>query len=161
MRLYLFFLLSAFSLSVWAGQTTALYQPASLVVGPFPSNVTTKTDYTQLTGLRVDLPSTTPDVCDPSSSPSVCSNSALLNQLDGFSVNPRLMVCFSAAVDPTTLKDGIHIVPLDGGSPWALIRLFSIGQANVLSPSRIRFSISRANTSLLSLTQFTTPTEKR
>lgn len=69
-------------------------------------------DPTQRTGVLVNLPS---DACDPSSSPSVCSNSALLNQLDGFSINPRLMVCFSAAVDPTTLKDGIHIVPLDGG----------------------------------------------
>src|SRR5581483_5653921 len=49
------------------------------------------------------------------SSPSVCSNSGLLNQLDGFSVNPRLMVCFSAAVDPNTLKSGITITPLSGG----------------------------------------------
>ena len=115
MRLYRFFLLYAFSLSLWAGQTIALYQPGSLVMGPFPSNVTTLKDTAQRTGLRVSLPSSSDD-CDPSSSPSVCSNSALLNQLDGFSVNPRLMVCFSAAVDPATLHDGIHIVPAGAGA---------------------------------------------
>ena len=113
MRLYPFFLLSALSLNVWAGQTTVLYQPALLKVGPFPSNVTTVADPAQSTGLRVNLPSTS-DVCDPLS-PSVCSNSALLNQLDGFSVNPRLMVCFSATIDPVTLHDGIKIVSLAGG----------------------------------------------
>jgi dienelactone hydrolase len=74
------------------------------------------TDPAQSTGLRVQLPSTN-DVCDPSSSPSVCSNSALLNQLDGFSVNPRLMVCFSAAVDPATLHDGISIISVADGAP--------------------------------------------
>jgi len=114
-RLYLFFLLPAFGLSVCAGQTTALYEPTSLAVGPFPSNVTTVTDPAQSTGLRVNLPSSS-NVCDPSSSPSVCSNSALLNQLDGFSVNPRLMVCFSAAADPATLHDGISIISVGNGS---------------------------------------------
>jgi hypothetical protein len=115
MRLYPFFVLSVFSLSVCAGQTTALYEPTSLVAGPFPSNVMTMTDPAQSTGLRVQLPSSN-DVCDPSSSPSVCSNSALLNQLDGFSVNPRLMVCFSAKVDPGTLNSGIHIISVGDGS---------------------------------------------
>src|SRR6185437_8430528 len=114
-KLSLFFLASSFSLSVWAGQTTALYEPASLVVGPFPSNVTTVADRAQGTGLRVNLPSSN-DACDPSVSPSVCSNSALLNQLDGFSVNPRLMVCFSAAVNPATLHDGIKIISVGNGS---------------------------------------------
>ena len=114
MRLYQFLILSTFSLSVWGGQTTALYEPASLVVGPFPSNVTTEPDPAQITGLSINLPSSN-DGCNISSSPGVCSNSALLNQLDGFSVNPRLMVCFSAAVDPATLHDGIRIVSLAGG----------------------------------------------
>ena len=118
-KLYLFFLASCFSLSVWAGQTTALYEPTSLVVGPFPSNVTTVADPAQSTGLRVNLPSSN-DACDPSVSPSVCSNSALLNQLDGFSVNPRLMVCFSAAVDPATLRDGINIISVGNGSLVAI-----------------------------------------
>ncbi|HEY3453425.1 MAG TPA: Ig-like domain-containing protein [Bryobacteraceae bacterium] len=118
-KLYLFFLASSFSLSVLAGQTTALYEPASLVVGPFPSNVTTVADPAQSTGLRVNLPSSN-DACDPSVSPSVCSNSTLLNQLDGFSVNPRLMVCFSAAVDPATLHDGIHIISVGNGSLVAI-----------------------------------------
>jgi hypothetical protein len=39
-----------------------------------------------------------------------------VNQLDGFSVNPRLMVCFSAPVDPNTLQTGISITALVDGS---------------------------------------------
>src|SRR5581483_4963984 len=40
----------------------------------------------------------------------------LLNQLDGFSVNPRVMVCFSAPVDVSTLQTGIYIAPVGGGT---------------------------------------------
>jgi hypothetical protein len=36
-----------------------------------------------------------------------------LNQLDGFSVNPRITVCFSGPVDATTLRGGIGIVAVD------------------------------------------------
>src|SRR5581483_1142946 len=106
--------LVSFTLTLSAGQTTVRFQPSSLTVGPFPTNALTVADATQATGLRVNLPSDN-DACDPDSSPSVCSNSGLLNQLDGFIVNPRLMVCFSAAVDPNTLKSGITITPLSGG----------------------------------------------
>lgn len=109
-------LLLGLSFSVWAGQTVALFQPTSLSVGPFPSDVLTVSDAAQKTGLRIDLPSSN-EPCELSSSPSVCSNAALLNQLDGFSVNPRLMVCFSAAVDAKTLQSGIAIMPLGGGAP--------------------------------------------
>ncbi|HEY3938878.1 MAG TPA: Ig-like domain-containing protein, partial [Bryobacteraceae bacterium] len=108
-------LLLAFNISLWAGGTRMLFQPASLSIGPFPSNATTLTDTHQSTGVRVNLPSSS-DYCDPTGSPSVCSNSALLNQLDGFSVNPRLMVCFSGPVDPATLQAGIHIAPLGSAS---------------------------------------------
>jgi hypothetical protein len=113
-------LLSALlSTCLWAGQTTALYEPSSPTVGPFPTNALTVPDATQKTGLRVSLSSDF-ETCDPSASPSVCSNTALVNQLDGFSVNPRLMACFSAAIDPTTLASGTEIIPAAGGAAVSL-----------------------------------------
>jgi hypothetical protein len=58
----------------------------------------------------VDLPATF-DYCDPTASQSVCSNVGLINKLDGFSINPRIMVCFSDEIDPSTISSGIRIVP--------------------------------------------------
>jgi dienelactone hydrolase/cytoskeletal protein CcmA (bactofilin family) len=103
------------SFSIWAGPTTVFFQPTSTTVGPFPSNALTVSDPTQQTGLLVQLPSSS-NSCSPASAPGVCSNESLLNQLDGFSVNPRVMVCFSASVDSNTLQTGISIIPLGGGA---------------------------------------------
>lgn len=100
---------------LWAGTTTVLYNPESPTTGPFPSNVLVTADVTQKTRVRVDLPAAF-DICDVSTSPSVCSNVTDLNYLDGFSVNPRVMACFSAPVDTSTLAAGIQIVPVSGGS---------------------------------------------
>src|SRR5690242_13541705 len=108
------FLLAGFTVRLCAGQTVALFQPASLTKGPFPTNVLTVSDFDHKTHLRIDLPASS-EHCDFLSSPAVCSNTTLLNQLDGFSVNPRLMVCFSAAVDPNTLASGIRLHPVDAG----------------------------------------------
>jgi hypothetical protein len=112
-------LCAIFSSCIWAGTTTALYNPASPTTGPFPANVLTIADATQKTGLRINLPSSF-GTCDIGTSPSLCSNTALLNQLDGFSVNPRIMACFSAAVDPNTLQAGIQIYPENGGAPVSI-----------------------------------------
>ncbi|MBV9503207.1 MAG: hypothetical protein JO138_27860 [Acidobacteriaceae bacterium] len=99
-----------------------LFQPNSLSVGPFPSNALTKPDNTLKTGVRVNLPSSA-ESCYPYSGTAVCSNFALLNQLDGFSVNPRLMVCFSAPVDTSTLQSGIEIVGVSTGSAVGINQL--------------------------------------
>jgi Alpha/beta hydrolase family len=77
-------------------------------IGPFPSNALSVTDKTQATGVRINLPSSN-DGCMATSA-AVCSYSSLLNQLDGFSVNPRLMVCFSNSVDLPTLPAGITVL---------------------------------------------------
>ena len=113
---YSLIFLSTFSVSLLMGETSVRYQPSSPVVGPFPANVLTTADPQQKTGVRVDLPASF-DSCDPESSPSVCSNTALLNHLDGFSVNPRIMVCFSGPIDTTTLSIGLSIIPVTKGSP--------------------------------------------
>jgi hypothetical protein len=41
----------------------------------------------------------------------------MLNQLDGFSVNPRLMACFSGPVNAASLANGMFVVPLANGTP--------------------------------------------
>jgi len=116
MKLILLQVLVSFSL--YAGPTVVLFEPSSTTVGPFPTNFLTTTDTTQQTGLRVNLPVSSN--CSSASAPSVCSNEPLLNLLDGFSVNPRIMVCFSAPVDPNTLQTGINIIPVSGGSPISI-----------------------------------------
>jgi len=49
---------------------------------------------------------------------SACSDVALLNQLDGFSVYPQIRLCFSGPIKPGTISDGLFIVPLTQFSPW-------------------------------------------
>ncbi|HEY7304544.1 MAG TPA: Ig-like domain-containing protein [Bryobacteraceae bacterium] len=98
------------------GETRVRFQPSSPTVGPFPANVLTVPDSRQKTGLRIDLPASF-GACDPGTSPSVCSNTDLLNQLDGFSVNPRITVCFSDAIDTSTLAAGISLVPAGKRAP--------------------------------------------
>lgn len=107
---------------VWAGATTALYNPTEPNVGPFPSNALTVVDTTQQTGLHVNLTDSF-ETCNPTSTPSVCADQntiGLINQLDGFSVNPRVMACFSGPIDPTTLQAGIQIVPVGKGAPVSI-----------------------------------------
>lgn len=106
-------LFSAATLS--AGTTTVLFRPGNPAVGPFPNNALTVPDAGQKTGMRVNLPYS--NVCR-STALSVCTNAGLLNQLDGFSVNPRITVCFSGPIDPSTLTSAIHFLPVNGsGEP--------------------------------------------
>src|ERR1700681_2881529 len=90
---YLSAIYCLFSAAVlWGGATTALFQPGDPTVGPFPNDSLTVPDSQQKTGLRVNLPTA---VSCSSPALSACTNTALVNQLDGFSVNPRITVCFS------------------------------------------------------------------
>lgn len=115
------FVLFTIGTCLFAAPTTALFQPSSTTVGPFPSNVLTVPDPSQATGLRVNLPSDSTPACNPLSSPAVCGYQPLLNQLDGFSVNPRVMACFSDPVDISTLPNGLFLVPLANGIPGSTI----------------------------------------
>ncbi|MGH9626014.1 MAG: hypothetical protein ACRD4G_16980, partial [Bryobacteraceae bacterium] len=102
---------------LFAAPTTAQFQSTSTSIGPFPSNVLTVPDPAQATGLRVNLPPDSTPACDPASSPAVCGYQTMLNQLDGFSVNPRLMACFSGPVNAASLANGMFVVPLTNGTP--------------------------------------------
>src|SRR4051812_40029821 len=64
----------------------------------FPTNLLTVADATQATGLRVDLPA--PDATHPSDAADV----KLLNQLDGFNIQPRISIPFSAPIDLSTVS---------------------------------------------------------
>src|SRR5258708_7367439 len=83
---------------------------------PFPSNLQTTTDLTQLTGLRVALP-----MPDCAVRVSDCQDINVLNSLDGFNVDARVSIPFSGPIDlgtvtPSTVflvdPSGIHH-PLD------------------------------------------------
>ena len=101
----------------------ALAWPGTALAGvtagqPFPSNLYTTADATQVTGLRVDLP-------QPScaTNPSDCADVAVLNQLDGFNVQPRISVPFSAPIDLSTVSSSSIFIAGPGG------KLVGINQA--------------------------------
>ena len=91
-----------------AGATTVVFDPTNPGVGPFPSDALTVPDPAQKTGLRVKLP-----FPDCAAQPSTCLELGAVNQLDGFSLQPRIRVVFSAPVNVDTLRDGIWFVALD------------------------------------------------
>ena len=66
---------------------------------PFPTNRYTTVDLTQATFLRVNLPKP-----DCTTHPSDCQDIAVLNQLDGFNIQPRISVPFSGPIDLSTVS---------------------------------------------------------
>ena len=77
---------------------------------PFPTNLDTKFDPTQLTGLRVALPKP-----DCTTHPSDCADIDVLNTLDGFNVDARVSIPFSGPIDLTTVTpDTVFLVDAKG-----------------------------------------------
>jgi hypothetical protein len=66
---------------------------------PFPSNLLTVDDAAQVTGLRVNLPKP-----NCAARPSDCADVDVLNRLDGFNIQPRISVPFSAPIDLSTVS---------------------------------------------------------
>ena len=87
---------------------------------PFPSNLYTTPDATQLTGLRVDLPK--PNCATQVSD---CQDIAVLDTLDGFNIQPRISIPFSGAIDLSTVTSkniflvgpGDHVIGINQ-SEW-------------------------------------------
>jgi hypothetical protein len=122
MRLLLVFL-SAVTLSAQSVQVQ--FNPADPATGPFPTNYFTLADPAQKTGLRVALP------VDNCQSPTGdCAELNLLNQLDGFHLQPRITVKFTAGINPDTLRDGIFLVWME--TAWS--RPFELGSAGKITP---------------------------
>jgi hypothetical protein len=77
---------------------------------PFPTNLDTTIDLTQLTGLRVALPKP-----DCATHPSDCSDIDVLNTLDGFNVDARVSIPFSGPIDLSTVTpDTVFLVDAHG-----------------------------------------------
>jgi dienelactone hydrolase len=81
---------------------------AAAVQSIFPSDRLTQPDPRQATGRRVALP-----LPDCAADPSGCDEVQLLDELDGFSVNPRVAIRFSDPVDlESVTRASAFIVPL-------------------------------------------------
>jgi hypothetical protein len=82
----------------------ALAFPAAALAGtsalqPFPTNLDTVADSSQVTGLRVNVP-----LPPCASFPSDCADDAVLNSLDGFNIQPRIRIPFSGPIDTSTVS---------------------------------------------------------
>ncbi len=101
--------------------------PAAALAAPtiFPSDQLTVGDSQQVTGKRLNLP--LPD-CDARRSD--CEETRLLNQLDGFDLDPRVAIAFGQpiAVDRVT-PETVYLERVGGGERIPLDRL-------VWSPAR-------------------------
>jgi len=93
-----------------AGPVTAA--PTATAVSLFPSDNLTVADPAQLTGRRIALP--TPDCA---TRPTDCNTVALLNELDGFDLDPRLALRFDAPVDAARVAARTTIRAV--GSGWS------------------------------------------
>jgi Bacterial Ig-like domain len=84
---------------------------ATVKVGqPFPTNLHTVRDHTQATGLRVNLPKP-----DCAVRPSDCAEIDVLNQLDGFNIQPRISIPFSGPIDVSTVSSSTVFLIGPGG----------------------------------------------
>jgi len=82
------------TLALHSYATTVRTNPSNIRDGLFPSDRYTVPDADQLTGLRVALPKP-----DCSVYVSDCEDLDLINQLDGFSVQPRIVIPFTDPID--------------------------------------------------------------
>ena len=100
----------ALTMSVTATASPAVAAPAKPEpLSVFPTDTLTVPDPGQLTGRRVALPA------EGCGAPIVCGLVQRLNELDGFDLDPRIAVRFSAPVDPTEVDDRITIQDAHGG----------------------------------------------
>jgi Bacterial Ig-like domain len=84
---------------------------ATVKVGqPFPTNLYTVRDHTQATGLRVNLPKP-----DCAVRPSDCADIDVLNELDGFNIQPRISIPFSGPIDVSTVSSSTVFLVGPGG----------------------------------------------
>src|SRR6266700_111140 len=81
-----------------ASATAVRADPSDMRIALFPSDRYTVPDADQLTGLRVALAKP-----DYSIYVSDCEDLNLINQLDGFSVQPRIVIPFTDPIDLSTV----------------------------------------------------------
>ncbi len=91
-----------------AGGVVVQFDPTNPEAGPFPADSFTVPDSAQVTGKRLDMP-----LPDCASLAALCAQLTLINELDGFNVQPRITVAFSGPVNTSTLRAGIFFVVLN------------------------------------------------
>ncbi len=75
---------------------------------PFPSNRFTVPDSSQNTGIRVELPKS-----DCAAHPSDCADLDVINELDGFNLQPRLSIPFDGPIDVASVtSESVFLVRL-------------------------------------------------
>ncbi len=94
---------------------------------PFPSNLSTVPDATQLTGLRVNLPKP-----DCTARPSDCQDIDVLNTYDGFNVDARISIPFTGGIDLSTVTPSSVFLVGPLGQRVPLIRLVWTPATNTL-----------------------------
>src|SRR5260370_33959222 len=82
-----------------APPTHALFDLATLQGAPFPSDRFTVADPSHLTGVRVNLP-----LPDCTVRPSDCADLQVVNELDGFNIQPRVSIPFDGGIDPSSVN---------------------------------------------------------
>ena len=99
--------------SASANGTEALFNLDVPSGAPFPSDRFTVRDQNQNTGLRVNLPK--PDCVVRASD---CEDMEVLNELDGFNLQPRISIPFSGPIDVESVSSqNVFLMPLGGGLP--------------------------------------------
>ena len=108
---------------------TALAAPAHAAPPTlFPSDALTVADPAQRTGKRLNLP-----LPDCGARPSDCDELRLLNELDGFDLDPRIEIGFGRPIDVARVTpDTVFLVPAAGGERIGLSRLVFSPARNVL-----------------------------
>jgi len=118
---------------------------ATQVTALFPSDRLTVGDASQATGRRVALPL---PAC--AADPSGCDEVRLLNQLDGFSVNPRVALRFSAPITlDSVTRDSVFILPL-----WTEPFPSPVGLGQLVWDGETRTLYARPERALLQLRRY-------
>lgn len=88
-----------------------------------PSNAQTVADRTQLTGRRVNLA-----LPNCAVRPSDCNETRLLNQFDGFDIDPRISIGFNGPIDPAKVnRRTVYLHRVGDTTPIGLRRLVVTG----------------------------------
>ena len=94
-----------------AGGVQPMFDLDAISGSPFPSDLFTVPDDTQNTGILVNLPKP-----DCGSYPYDFVEIDLVNELDGFHVQPRASIPFSGPIDPTSVtSQNVFFLKLDSG----------------------------------------------
>lgn len=112
---------AALALAVGAGTAVAKPPPrpaADSLVSVFPSDALTVRDPSQATGLRVNLP-----LPHCAQQVTECNSVKLLDQLDGFDIDPRIALRFAGPVDPSSAVAGVRVVQQGGRFSTGLDRV--------------------------------------